>query len=64
MNLVLSQSFFLKNFVPRRPKFRPLECQIIRNFGHTSLVARSPTRLISVTSYSFEDAVYAAQVQR
>ena len=28
------------------------------------LVARSPTRLISVTAYSLEDAVYAAQVQR
>ena len=32
---VLSQSFFLKNFVLRRRMFKPLECQIIQNFGHT-----------------------------
>ena len=29
--VVLSQRFFLKNFVLRRPKIRPLECQIIHN---------------------------------
>jgi hypothetical protein len=33
--MVLSQCFFLKNFILRRPRFGPLECRIIQNFGHT-----------------------------
>jgi hypothetical protein len=35
-----------------------------KNMVCPGLVARSPTRLISVTACSLEDAVYAAQVQR
>ncbi len=43
---VLSQSFFLKNFVLRRRMFKPLECQIIRISGvsETLCMRLSPCR--------------------